>query len=234
MNHYKPMLAQSIDKPFNSSERIFEVKWDGIRAICYVDSNLSIRSRNQKELKRNFPELEELEKLAKNVVLDGEIILIKEGRPDFQTLIERNQLTTERDIDYMSKKSPATYVIFDILEKNKESLLDRPLIERKKILRGSVKEGRYVVLSLYVEEKGIDYYEAALKKGLEGVLAKKKAGPYIPGKRSGDWLKIKGVKSCDCGIFGFTRGAGRRKKGFGALVLGLYDHGKSVFVGKVG
>jgi DNA ligase D-like protein (predicted ligase)/DNA ligase D-like protein (predicted 3'-phosphoesterase) len=233
MRQYKPMLAESAEDSFSSEDWIFEVKWDGIRAVTYVDSEISIRSRNHKELKNNFPELGELKKLVKDVVLDGEIIVMSDGAPDFQKTVERNQLTSHRDIDFMSKKYPATYVVFDILEKDGKPLVDRPLIERKRLLEESLKEGDYVVRSVYVEETGEEYYEAALEKGMEGVLAKKKTSRYIGG-RSGDWLKIKKVKAVDCVIFGYTKGEGSRQAGFGALILGLYDGEKPVYVGKVG
>jgi ATP-dependent DNA ligase len=89
MKLYKPMLARESEASFSSKDWLFEVKWDGVRAVSYIDSKLSIRTRNQKELLNKFPELSELNGLAKNVVLDGEIIVMKDGRPDFQTLLER-------------------------------------------------------------------------------------------------------------------------------------------------
>lgn len=234
MKQYKPMLARLADKPFTSRDWLFEIKWDGIRAISYVEDELSIRSRTQKELAGNFPELAELKDLAGGTVLDGEIIVMREGKADFQTLVERNQKTSSRDIEYMARKYPAMYVIFDILEKDGTLLLNTPLIERKKILQESVREGTYVVLSLFVEETGKTYYQAALEKGVEGIMAKKKQSPYEPGKRSENWLKIRKVRTCDCVIFGYTRGEGARKKTFGSLVLGLYDNTEPVYVGNVG
>ena len=210
MKQYKPMLARSAEAPFSSDDWIFEVKWDGIRAISYVKEELSIRSRNQKELIDNFPELSELKDLARDTVLDGEIIVMKDGKADFQTLIKRSQNTNAADIDYMARKFPATYIVFDILEKDGKELLDIPLMERKRILENSVREGKFVVLSLFVEETGIDYYRAALEKGVEGIMAKKKQSSYEPGKRSNNWLKIKQVKTCDCVIFGYTKGEGNR------------------------
>jgi len=233
MKQYKPMLARPAEEPFSSADWIFEVKWDGIRAISYVKEELSIRSRNQKELIGNFPELTELKDLTRDTVLDGEIVVMMDGKPDFQTLIQRMQNTKPGDIRYMSIKFPATYIIFDILEKDGEELLDIPLMERKRIL-DSVKEGKSVVLSLFVEETGVAYYRAVLEKGLEGIMAKKKQSSYEPGKRSNNWLKIKRVKTCDCVIFGYTRGEGNREKTFGSLVLGLYDGAGPVFIGKVG
>ena len=232
--HYKPMLAQSAEAPFSSKDWIFEVKWDGIRAISYTNDELTIRSRNDKELKYNFPELEELRSLTRNAVLDGEIVVIKEGKTDFQTLIERSRLTKTSDINYMTQKSPASYVVFDILEKDDKALIDLPLMERKKILKETLREGKRVVLSVFVEEEGETYYEEAIKKRVEGIMAKKKDSRYTPGVRSENWLKIKKLLSSDCVIFGYTIGEGKRRETFGALVLGLYENGKPVYVGKVG
>jgi DNA ligase D-like protein (predicted ligase)/DNA ligase D-like protein (predicted 3'-phosphoesterase) len=234
MRQYKPMLAESAEKPFSSADWIFEVKWDGVRALSYVDGAVSVRSRNHKELIENFPELGELKKLVKDVVLDGEIIVMSGGAPDFQRTVERNQLTSEREIEFMAKKHPATYVVFDILERDGEPLVDMPLIERKGVLEESLRDGAYVVKSVFVEGSGEEYYEAALKKGMEGVMAKKKTSKYSVRRRSGDWLKIKKVKEADCVIFGYTKGGGARRSGFGALILGLYDGERAVYVGKVG
>ena len=234
MIQYKPMLASPAEAPFSSEDWIFEVKWDGIRAISYVNEELSIRSRNQKELVNNFPELSELKYLTRDTVLDGEIIVMKDGRADFATLIKRSQNNKPGDIDHMSRKFPATYVVFDILEKEGKELLDIPLIERKRILKNSVREGKFVVLSLFVEETGVPYYRAALEKGVEGIMAKKKQSLYEPGKRSNNWLKMKQVKTCDCVIFGYTKGEGNRDEAFGSLILGLYDVAGPIFIGKVG
>jgi bifunctional non-homologous end joining protein LigD len=231
---YKPMLARLAHQPFSSEAWIFEIKWDGFRAIAYVNQELSLRSRNGKELKYNFPELEELRQLTGNVVLDGEIVVMKEGKPDFQALLERGQAVSPVEIEVQAKRSPVVYVVFDILEKDGVSLVDLPLTERKKILANSVGEGKHVLLSDFVEEKGEAYYRIALEKGLEGVMAKKKDSVYELGVRSGSWLKIKKLRSCDCVIFGYTQGSGARSETFGALLLGLYDDAKPVYVGKVG
>jgi bifunctional non-homologous end joining protein LigD len=233
--HYKPMLAQTADAPFNSKDWIFEIKWDGIRAISYVDNEVSIRSRNDKEMKQNFPEIvDELKTLAKNVVLDGEIVVIKEGKADFQSVIQRARATRSHEIEVEAQRNPATYVVFDMIEKEGQPLLELPLIQRKKSLEQSLRDGSHVSLSLFVEKEGKAYYEAALKKGVEGIMAKKKDSPYIPGVRSYNWLKIKKLATCDCVIFGYTRGEGSRRETFGSLVLGLYEGEKPVYVGNVG
>lgn len=233
---YKPMLAKVAPDAFTDKDWIFEIKWDGFRAISYVDTKqFSIKSRNQKELKNNFPELEELTHLAKGLVLDGEIIVMREGKPDFQDLLKRGQAVSAGEIKQQQGQSPAIYVVFDVLEKNEESLTNLPLIERKKILLDSVTEGPHVVLSDFIEAKGEAYYQLVLEKGLEGVMAKKRDSHYEEGLRTGSWLKIKKIKTCDCVIFGYRIGEQAREKTFGSLVLGLYNRdGKPVYVGNVG
>lgn len=231
---YRPMLAQTVSAPFNSEDWIFEVKWDGIRAISYVDDEVSIRSRNDKELKDNFPELNELKSLTRNVVLDGEIVVVRGGKADFQAVIERAKATRSYETEIKAQRNPATYVVFDIIEKDGQSLLEVTLIQRKMLLKQSLKEGSHVSMSLFVDKEGEAYYAAAVKRGVEGIMAKKKDSPYEPGARSRNWLKIKKLASCDCVILGYTKGKGHRREAFGSLVLGLYENEKPVYVGKVG
>jgi DNA ligase D-like protein (predicted ligase)/DNA ligase D-like protein (predicted 3'-phosphoesterase) len=232
---YKPMLAKVADKAFTDKDWVFEIKWDGFRAISYVEEELSVKSRNDKELKYNFPELAELSLLAKNLVVDGEIVVMREGKPDFQALLERGQAVSPREIERRSGQAPATYIVFDVLEKDGEPLTKMSLMERKKILKDSLTEGKNVLLSDFIEEKGEAYYRLVVNKGLEGVVAKKKDSPYEEGLRTGSWLKIKELKTCDCVVFGYRRGEKSRGATFGSLVLGLYGtDGKPVYVGNVG
>ncbi len=196
---------------------------------------MSLRSRNNQELIHNFPEFEELQKQAPNTVLDGEIIILNEGKVDFQALLERRRMPSPKQIWLKTKHLEAVYVVFDILERAGKPLLDLPLMKRKKFLKEAVQEGAHVLLADYVEEKGEAYYQVALERGLEGVMAKKKDSPYEPGLRSGNWLKIKKLHALDAVIFGYTQGSGARAKTFGSLVMGLFDgEGKAVSIGRVG
>jgi DNA ligase D-like protein (predicted ligase)/DNA ligase D-like protein (predicted 3'-phosphoesterase) len=231
---YKPMLAKVAEQPFSGKDWIFEVKWDGFRAIAYVEEPFSLKSRNTKELKKNFPELQELNKLASNIVVDGEIIVMREGKPDFQSLLERGQAVSPLEIQRQQNRAPAVYIVFDILEKEGKTLTKLPLMERKAILKGSLREGTNVLLCDFIEEKGEAYFNSILEKGLEGVVAKRKDSEYEEGLRTGSWLKIKRLKTCDCVIFGYTMGTAVRSKTFGALLLGVCDEGNPVYVGKVG
>ena len=232
---YKPMLAKPAPKPFSKEGWVYEIKWDGFRAIAYVKENLKLLSRNQTQIQEKFPELQELTILTQNVVLDGEIVVIKNKKPDFQALLERNQTTKPLEISIQTKKSPASYMIFDILEKNQKNLTNLPLIERKQILRQTVKEGNNVFITDFIEKKGEEYYKIVIEKEFEGIIAKKKNSTYQPGTRSNNWLKIKKTKTVDCIIFGYTKGTGFREETFGALILGLYGlKNQPIFIGKVG
>ena len=231
---YRPMLAKVAEASFSDKDWFFEVKWDGFRAIAYIEESFSIKSRNEKELKDTFPELQELKKLAKNIVVDGEIIVMREGKPDFQSLLERGKAVSEGEIQRQENRLPAVYIVFDILEKEGKSLTKLSLMERKTILKESLREGSNVLLCDFIEEKGETYFQLVLEKGLEGVVAKKKDSQYEEGLRTGSWLKIKKLKTCDCVIFGYTKGNENRGATFGALLLGVYDNGKPVYLGKVG
>jgi DNA ligase D-like protein (predicted ligase)/DNA ligase D-like protein (predicted 3'-phosphoesterase) len=234
-HYYKPMLALATQTAFTDKDWIFEIKWDGFRAIAYVEEPFSLRSRNGKELKGNFPELNQLVRLGSNIVLDGEIVVMQDGKPDFQAILERGQAVSTGEIQRQSSRAPAIYIVFDILEKDGKPLTKLPLMERKAILKESLQEGSNVVLSDFIEEKGEAYYQITLQQGLEGVVAKKKTSRYEEGLRSGSWLKLKKLKTCDCVIFGYTRGSRSRQATFGALLLGVYDKEKKpVYVGKVG
>jgi ATP-dependent DNA ligase len=137
----RPMLAREVHQAFTDKDWIFEVKWDGFRAIAYGDESVSLRSRNNQELIRNFPELEELSQLAPNTVLDGEIIILNEGHVDFQVLLERRHIPSPKQIWLKTKHLEAVYVVFDILERDGKQLLDLPLMERKKNPCGCCERG---------------------------------------------------------------------------------------------
>jgi DNA ligase D-like protein (predicted ligase)/DNA ligase D-like protein (predicted 3'-phosphoesterase) len=226
---YLPMLARAAPVPFSGEDWLFEIKWDGVRAIADVGKTLSIRSRNDTELSEKFPELQELLVLAPGTVLDGEIVVMSGSKPDMQALLTRLQGRSPH-----KGAAPVTYIVFDILMREGRDLTALPLSGRREQLLAAVKEGPHVVISMPVEGRGEDYYRAAVAKGLEGVMAKRKDSRYEPGVRSGAWLKIRAQKSCDCVIAGYTPGKGGRSPAFGALLLGLYESGQLVPVGKVG
>lgn len=220
-----PMLATLIDEPFDEKGWIFEIKWDGYRALAEKEKDVHLVSRNQK-LFRQFPTInEELKKLPGKWVLDGEIVILdKKGRSHFQLLQ-----------NYQRKKvGPPVYFVFDILSYQGKDLRHLPLVERRKILKALLKKARlkYVKFSDDIEEKGKAFFQLAKKKGLEGIMAKKQDSLYRS-TRTRDWLKIKTGMRQEVVIGGFTQPKGGRAY-LGALLVGVYQKGKLVYAGHVG
>jgi len=234
----KPMLAFS-SEPFDDENYIFEIKFDGTRGIAYVDvENRRLRLLNRRMLyfEYRYPELRELLDCvrAKRVILDGEVVVLEGGRPNFYKLAEREHVEDRNRIELLSLTMPACYVVFDILYKDGQDLTKLPLLERKRVLEDIVKEGKHVLLSRWIRGKGKEFFRRCKELGLEGVVAKRVDSPYLIGKRSEYWLKIKSLDTLDCVIGGYTIGEGKRAPYFGALLLGVYEGKKLRYVGRVG
>lgn len=237
----KPMLAYQSD-PFNDKDWIAEIKFDGTRTICYLDIEkrfVKLLNRRMMNFTHKYPEIYNalIESInAKKTILDGEIIVYdKEGKPDFYSLQTREHIDDETKIEILSKTIPATFIVFDVLYLNGEELINKPLFERKKILKEIVKNNPFVKVSdEFPGEKCKELFEEIKKIGLEGVMMKKIDSPYLIGKRSKLWLKIKNLKTIDAVIIGYTAGKGKRSDSFGALVLGAYYKGKLTHIGRVG
>lgn len=225
----KPMLAYLIDQPFHDKDWIFEIKWDGYRAIAEVESQkVLLYSRNFLSFNEKFPSIvQALKRLKDDVVLDGEIVIVdKEGKSNFQLL--QNYLNSGKG------EGELRYCIFDILYYKGHDLRKLPLNKRKEILQEFLKKLDVPVLQLsdFIEERGSDFFELVAKQGLEGIMAKEKTSPYVS-KRSRNWLKIKCHQTQEAIIGGFTSPKGSRKH-IGALLLGIYRNDKFVYVGHVG
>jgi len=228
----KPMLADLREEPFDSQDFIYELKWDGTRALCFLRNGQRFQNRRLYDITYRYPEVRV--RTRKDAILDGEIVVMDGGLPSFGKLQEREQSSAKLRIEYLSKVVPATYVVFDILYLRDEAVMGRPQMERKALLREVVEEEDRVVLSDYIEARGVDYYHAVTARGLEGIIAKRKDARYVPGKRSKDWLKIKKKSVQLCVIAGLTVGEGGRADTFGSIVLGAYDEGVLAHVGRVG
>jgi len=228
-----PMLAKLVDAPFSSDEWVFETKWDGVRAICFLNNGkYRFISRNNNEMTSSYPELSGIAEVisADQAILDGEIVALdKKGIPRFQLLQPRFGL----------KKSPATikdhtiaYMIFDLLYYNGYDLTRCDLLSRKDLLQKIIKRSNAVKYSDHIAGRGEDLFEHAEKLGLEGLIAKRSDSQYVHG-RSSQWLKIKTTKRQEVVIAGYTEPRKSRAH-FGALILGLYRKGKLTYVGHVG
>ncbi len=219
------MLATLVDKPFDDPEWLFEIKWDGYRALCTIDDGkLSLVSRNGLDMLARFPDLSALSTAFASlpVMVDGEIVsLDSNGRSSFQRLQE-------------SQKKPAglTYVAFDLLYADGTDLRSEPLEERKGRLERLIRNDGPVLYSKHVVERGNALFENARKRGLEGIIGKKRESEYQE-RRSRDWVKIKTGQEQEFVVGGWTEPKGSRK-GFGALLLGVYQAGKLRYVGSVG
>lgn len=230
----KPMLAQIAD-PFDSEDFWFELKLDGSRTLAFVGEKVRLQNRRLLDITHRYPELTLKDDVnAKEAILDGEIIITKEGKPDFRMLQTREHVGEELRIELLSQTIPATFMAFDLLYLDGRPIVDLPLVERRTKLEEIVAESPRLLLSRYVETYGKRYFEEVKKLGLEGSMAKRKQSTYQIGKRSRDWLKLKATKTLDCVIVGYTSGEGWRGEYFGALAIGAYREGKLEFMGKVG
>jgi len=230
----RPMLAVKSD-PFDSSDYFFEVKWDGYRAMAYLDSGVTeIRSRNLLDISGLFPELSCMHLNVRGLpaLLDGELVVFSEGRPSFRELQSRGRLLDPGRIKRAAESSPARFLAFDILYVSGRAVLEETLERRKDLLAGAVKGDSVLAVPEFVRGEGLLLAGAARQKGLEGVVAKALKSPYLPGKRSPYWKKIRHTNEADLVICGYRAGKGGRK--LGSLLLCSFEGGKLSFAGKVG
>ena len=231
-----PMLATSIERPFDDPEWLFEIKWDGYRAVSFLqDGKVRLVSRNQNELTGEFPELNELSKLikAKNAVLDGEVVALDEqGRASFSLMQQRTGIRKGGRRVGARRELQIVYYIFDLLYVDGFDLRRVELEQRKQVLAQIIAPSELVRYSDHFPQ-GLALFEVAKQKGLEGILAKKRASHYEE-RRSREWLKIKVTQTIDCVVGGYTDPEGSRQY-FGSIVLGLYDEkGRLIHVGQAG
>ncbi len=229
-----PMLATLADHPPEGDRWLYEVKWDGVRAICFIeDGRLRILSRNGNPCERQYPELTVLPQFVRagTAILDAEIAVIDEkGRSSFSLIQPRIAVADPNTIAHLARKTPVTIFVFDLLYLDGYDLRAVQLIDRKRALQQILSTNDRIRYSEHFAAKGAEMLEAARQAGLEGVLAKCVDSPY-EGRRSRNWLKIKVTQQQEFVICGFTHG---ERSYFSSLVLGLYENGKLVHVGQVG
>ncbi len=224
--HVKPMMATLVEKPFDRLGWLFEIKWDGYRALAEMKQGaVRLYSRNDKTLNAQFkPIADALAGLPHDILFDGEIVVLdKSGRSDFQ-LLQKYLRSGRGDI---------VYYVFDLLYYDGRDLRVLPLTRRKSVLRQVVAGRPFLRLSDHVETEGVALFNAAKDAGVEGIVAKDGASPYRSGHRGPEWLKVKAYLRQEAVIAGFTRPRGGRT-GFGALVLGVYENGSLVCIGHTG
>jgi bifunctional non-homologous end joining protein LigD len=222
----KPMLATLIKEPFDHPDWIFEVKWDGYRALAEIqDGDVSLYSRNHISLNQKYsPITDSLRKFGFEAALDGEIVVVDDkGHPDFQMLQNYRK----------SGKGHLLYFVFDLLYFRGHDLTNLPLVSRKDLLKKILPSSEKIKFSDHVAKEGVLFFNAAKEKGLEGTVAKHSQSAYMMGRRSRQWLKIKTQLTQEGVIAGFTEPRGGRKY-FGALVLGVFEGDGLIYIGHSG
>jgi bifunctional non-homologous end joining protein LigD len=232
----RPMLATLVDEPFQDTDWLYEVKWDGYRALAYIGgANVRLVSRNQNDLTAQFAELRDLSAhlKARQAVLDGEVVALDEhGRSSFSLMQQRSGVAHGGRMKSPDRSITIRYYVFDLLYLDGYSLFRVDLEERKRLLQSLLEETDLVRYSEHFDD-GLALYKASEENGLEGIIAKRRRGCYVQ-KRSREWLKMKVTRRQECVIAGYTDPRGGREH-FGSLVLGLYnDAGKLVHVGNAG
>ena len=223
--YIQPMLAQTSEKPFSSPQWIFEIKWDGYRAIAETGKEVvKLYSRNGLSFVSKYPALTDaLQAIKTPAVLDGEIVVLNEdGKADFQRLQ-----------DYVNHGQDLYYYVFDLLFLKGEDLRGKPLLQRKSLLKKLLKDQPIIRYCDHIVEDGAAFFNAAKRQNLEGIMAKKADSIYLSGKRTSHWLKIKNQRSLEAVIGGYTGPPGNRKH-FGALLLGLFKNKKLRYIGHTG
>lgn len=230
-----PMLA-STGEPFDSERYLFEIKWDGIRMLAFFGNGVArLQGRKKTEATHRYPEVERaLKKLPGSGVVDGEIVVLDDdGRPNFQRVLIREQTSSRDGALLRAKTHPVVFMVFDVLYRDGVALVDRPLLDRKKVLAALLADAPSpIVESTYVLHRGKAMFQQAKERGLEGVIAKACDSRYLMGERTSEWLKLKVRHQTDGVLMGTVRehGTGRVK----SLVLGAYDDGTLRWLGNVG
>lgn len=225
-----PMLIAKRMTPFNDPNWIFELKLDGCRCIAYLNDKTSLRNKRNIEMVQKFPELNNLNQFITNpAVFDGELVVLRNGVPDFYELQRRTLLTDPFKIKLAAKRLPASFVAYDCLWFKDRSILTQQLLQRKEYLSKAIQgENERFAISRFIENNGIGLYQLTEEQKLEGVVAKKAQSLYFPGKSSHDWTKFKRMEDKDFIILGLTQ----KGNSYG-VVLGIFKKNELIYKGHV-
>ncbi|MEN3281990.1 MAG: bifunctional non-ous end joining protein LigD [Solirubrobacteraceae bacterium] len=235
-----PMMARLGTLPREDEGWAFEIKWDGVRAICQSEpGRMRLHSRNLLDITPRYPELNRLNRALSHhrAVLDGEVVALDaEGKPSFGALQRRMHVTSESTVRRLAKETPVTYVIFDLLWLDGHPLMELPYRERRaRLAELELGDGERWRVPDYVAGHGEQLLAATEQQGLEGVIAKRLDSPYEPGRRSPSWVKVKNLYRQEVVIGGWMPGDGRRRDRIGALLVGVYDEDHELrHIGRVG
>ena len=230
--HIKPMLIGKETAPFDDGRYIYELKWDGERCIAYLEPGMPPELRNKRNDRMLFkvPELEAISKqIKKRCILDGELFILKDGRPDFSLIQRRSLMSGRFKIELDSKQNPATFLAFDILYHEGRETMLLPLMERKALLSKTVTDGPRLAVSKYIDGQGTALFNFALERQLEGIVAKIKDSIYLQDKRTTDWIKMKILMEEDFVVCGYIL----KSDHMTSIVLGQYRGKTLIYKGHV-
>ena len=228
----KPMLIGKEGEPFDDVGYIYELKLDGERCVAFLNKDeTELRNKRNVKLISKVPELSDIHKLVKkDCILDGELVVLKNGVPNFSEIQARSLMSNPFKIELAAKKSPATFVTYDILYFDGRQITDLPLVKRKDLLQKVLKsENDRFAVSRFINEKGTALYDLAKEKNLEGIVAKRIDSRYYFGKRTKDWIKIKYLKDDDYIVCGYII----KSPSITSLVLGQYQNKELIYKGHV-
>ncbi len=236
----EPMLAVA-SEPFDADDFVFEIKMDGIRGLAAVERRRwQLWGRGLVDYQSRYPEMEVLRRLPAGTVVDGELVVLRQGRADFPAVLRRHQLSDPLKIRQRSRISPVTFVLFDLLSYRSRNLMDQPLAERRARLAEIVGKADcpQLLFSDGISGSGRVFFEQVVGQGHEGVVAKHLASRYAPGRRVGDWRKIKPRHSTVCVIIGYREGAKqlhglRGLRGLRSLLVAAEHQGSVQYVAEV-
>jgi bifunctional non-homologous end joining protein LigD len=222
-----PMLAIAGELPSAAEDErwAYETKWDGIRVLAFADSGqVRLRSRNDLDVTVSYPELAELGARlgSRQAVLDGEVVAFgPDGQPSFARLQKRMHIGRPADAQRLSGTDPVRYLIFDLLHLDGSATIGLPYQQRRELLEGLSLDGASWQCPRYFAGNGAMVLQASRELGLEGVVAKRLASTYRPGRRSPDWRKIKNIRTQEVVILGWQPGNGRRAGTIGSVLVGV-------------
>jgi DNA ligase D-like protein (predicted ligase) len=231
IEHVSPMLAAQAE-PFDSDDHLFEVKWNGVRALAAMEAGQwRVWGRELADYTPRYPELELLRGLPDGVVLDGELVVLHDGRADFDELMRRHQLVSPRKVLEASRFLPASYIVFDLLYAGGRPLLGRPLAERRRQLEelAARQNDPRLIFSTGIVGGGKQFFQQVVAQGHEGVMAKHLRSRYLPGQRGQAWRKIKPFQSIPCVVLGYTPS----QSGIRSLLVGAVWRQKLEYVAEL-
>jgi bifunctional non-homologous end joining protein LigD len=238
LDSLQPMKAVTGTLPTDETGWAYEIKWDGVRVITAIEGDrVRLRSSRGNDITGRYPEVHELARALEGhtVVLDGEVVAFDDdGRPNFGRLQTRMHVASAAEVRRRAESVPITYVVFDLLHLDGHDVMPLPYLERRRLLTELVPDDGCWTVPKHRESDGAALLDAVRERGLEGIMAKRVDSPYLAGKRSSAWIKVKARLRQEFVVGGWQPGERGRAGQIGSLLVGVYEHGVLRYTGKVG